>query len=244
MTREHIWPQWISKLLLAPTGAQHVQHELRRWGRSERRWSKRVLDATIRAVCKQCNEGWLSTLEDKVAKPILEPLILGDSRLLTPADCMAIARWVYKMALCFEFADGDRDDPVFFSEAERHEFKTAQQLPNVSIWAGRCASDRAAFVKSVIRAIIDYRDNRRYRLIATTLTVGQLAIQVVAMRNDAGRLMRPNQLDKFEPRSHWQDHLVALCPASDSAIRTSEKQILVDDDIAALMLRWNGSGEP
>src|SRR5947209_7405686 len=102
LTNEHVLGQWILRVL-APGLEGQIPHERRRWGRTERRWSRNKLDPTIKVVCKSCNEGWLSRLEGE-AKSVVEPLILGKERRLDPQAQLAIATWAFKIATTLEFS--------------------------------------------------------------------------------------------------------------------------------------------
>src|ERR1035437_6614904 len=79
LSKEHFWPEWASALLPRYPDNRHVEHlftvtektklvrppEVR--SRQGHSWTKR-----LRAVCSECNNGWMSVLEN-VAKPILTP---------------------------------------------------------------------------------------------------------------------------------------------------------------------------
>lgn len=64
-----------------------------------------LLNLRTRAVCKSCNEGWMSTLENQ-AKPVLRGLedsAAARSHLEIPrADALTVARWAQKTALTHE----------------------------------------------------------------------------------------------------------------------------------------------
>jgi hypothetical protein len=59
-------------------------------------------------VCKKCNCGWMSKLEDE-AKPLLLPLIQGTRSLSTldSAERLLLARWTAKTAYAWYFAMGE-----------------------------------------------------------------------------------------------------------------------------------------
>jgi hypothetical protein len=51
-----------------------------------------------RIVCRACNNGWMSRLEN-ATKPLLEPLIFGRSHELSSRDRMVLATWAVKTAV-------------------------------------------------------------------------------------------------------------------------------------------------
>lgn len=53
----------------------------------------------VKVVCQKCNETWLSNLVEEAAKPILVPLIAGESGTLTIAMQRTLALWAAKTAM-------------------------------------------------------------------------------------------------------------------------------------------------
>jgi hypothetical protein len=97
MTLEHVYPKWLVALLderLSPT-----EIEVLRDGQTRRAPS---LNATVKQVCKTCNNEWMSALEEDV-RPFLTPMILGEAPVsLTPDNQHALACWTMKTALMVE----------------------------------------------------------------------------------------------------------------------------------------------
>lgn len=59
----------------------------------------RRFGVTTRAVCRPCNTGWLSRLEDTV-KPLLTPVIQGKPHVWqTGNEQLAVGTWIFKTAL-------------------------------------------------------------------------------------------------------------------------------------------------
>jgi hypothetical protein len=118
-SREHIWSDWINKILpntrfrftrVSDTGVSH-------------RWEKRVLDVTAPVVCQQCNNGWMSDFEEKQAKPAITDLILADKLVkLSPERLKSIAYFAFKTAVVGDHTSLPERAP-FFSTAERFAFR-------------------------------------------------------------------------------------------------------------------------
>jgi len=93
---EHVWPDWINKVLQANGGLDFtVRH-----GRSESQgfedeWSSKGITATVRAVCESCNSGWMSELENEASR-ILRWLIKGSERSLRGPSRALIGLWAAK----------------------------------------------------------------------------------------------------------------------------------------------------
>src|SRR5438477_2513080 len=59
------------------------------------------LGLLTRAVCRTCNNGWMSGLESLV-QPILQPMMRGKPRTLSAEDQLILARWLMKTAMMME----------------------------------------------------------------------------------------------------------------------------------------------
>ncbi len=104
LSNEDAWPLWLNETLgpMVPDGAKaNVLIE------TSRGFSKQIHDvpgihpAKTRKVCEQCNTGWMSQLESEV-KPVLTPLILGQTCQLSAADQELIATWAIKTAITMQ----------------------------------------------------------------------------------------------------------------------------------------------
>lgn len=92
-SKEHVWPQWILKLLPA-----------RRPVRQRLGTGKEVKysgNFKPKGVCSTCNYGWMSELETE-AKPILGPIVQDLSIQLDLEDQTKIARWAFKTTIVLE----------------------------------------------------------------------------------------------------------------------------------------------
>ena len=72
-----------------------------------------MVDQTVHnnsEAMSSCNNGWLSALEG-AAKPVLAPLIRGESRRLPYDDQAVIAAWTCKTALVSLLAAAEKDKP-------------------------------------------------------------------------------------------------------------------------------------
>lgn len=107
-TQEHIWSKWMRELLPRGPGTQRISRfndgeaaEL-----LESREYSGVLQNKFkpRVVCRDCNTGWMSALED-ATKPILHPLIREEARHLTRDDQKTLATWACLKNMVAEFSD-------------------------------------------------------------------------------------------------------------------------------------------
>ena len=101
--REHVFADWLNSIGLE---SGQVEIHTGRLNRVARRWTTEGFTATVRAVCDDCNHGWLSQLE-RAAKPVLTPLILGQPTELSTEDQRLTAVWVFKTALAAMLSSSD-----------------------------------------------------------------------------------------------------------------------------------------
>jgi hypothetical protein len=89
----------------------------------------------VRAFCGPCNYGWMRSLQDE-AKPILAPLILGNSaEIIQSPDIEVIAKWMTMTTMSGEF---DHRETVSIPESQRRKFwETKRPQENWKIWIGR-----------------------------------------------------------------------------------------------------------
>lgn len=107
MSRQHVIPQWVSKVLA---------EDPRRWPnpiRVQRHsggvpvgtyGASKVINLITKRVCKVCNEGWLEQLIEHPTQPILDPMLRGRQTPLDPAEQSMLAAWVAKTAMEFRYA--------------------------------------------------------------------------------------------------------------------------------------------
>src|SRR5580704_11578887 len=81
LTKEHLWSKWTRQLvshdILKHEYADHV-FKVDGVDRSARTYGWDARNSTIKAVCLECNNVWMSSLDD-AGKPVLSPLIKGDA---------------------------------------------------------------------------------------------------------------------------------------------------------------------
>lgn len=97
-SREHVYPQWISRRFLE--GASERAFFTMRMGTGIPERRTRTLNQTVK-VCSTCNNGWMSRLES-TASPLLAKLAIAELPEITPDDQGVIAHWLVKNAVIHE----------------------------------------------------------------------------------------------------------------------------------------------
>src|SRR5579862_7438320 len=133
-TSEHIFPRWLERYL-PPDRRQ--QREVARYGEGGFDIQHPVvgLDFRLNRVCADCNNGWLSALEQE-SIPVLDPLIRGlGLTLLSPRKQRQIALWAVKTAM---MTDLTQARPIL-SYGLRSRLRTHRTIPRgTRVWLGAC----------------------------------------------------------------------------------------------------------
>src|SRR4051794_34926714 len=99
VTKEHVWPDWMRRREGIREARTHRQ-VFERHGEIEedRDWESQPFKMTVRAVCRECNNGWMGDLEAN-AKALLGPMLDGRGRQLHRGGQLHLAAWALKTAL-------------------------------------------------------------------------------------------------------------------------------------------------
>ena len=142
--REHVFADWLNSIGLE---AGQVEVHTGWLNRVARRWTTEGFTATVRAVCDDCNHGWLSQLE-AAAKPVLTPLILGQPMELSVDDQRLIATWSCKTALVAMLSSSDEQRaqgygvPPTEYQALYATREHPEPLPGSQYWIGTYVGER------------------------------------------------------------------------------------------------------
>ena len=127
VTKEHLWPDWLRKLILASRGGgkgKKFRAEFERDGITKH-YETTNLETRVSMPCKKCNEGWMHDLENVVTSFLGPMAFPGEGTVLDWDRCLALSRWSLKVAMVFEFTGDKR----YFTEDERREFKEFFAMP-------------------------------------------------------------------------------------------------------------------
>ncbi len=128
----------------------------------------------INCVCVPCNTGWMSNLEAD-AKPVLEPMIRGLPRKLSPQEQLLTATWTSKTVLVLEFLRktyhvNDANDRRFIMDNQRPPPTYRVRLAYLD------AIPEQAFRFQTFVATTDL-DTKLPNVLCSSLLIGHLIIQ-------------------------------------------------------------------
>lgn len=198
---EDAWPRWITDQFRRPEPAEV---EAERNGVPLKPWRVRQPELTVRRVCRTCNNGWMSKLEER-AKVVMQPMLSGQYVLLDQAAQALLAVWSVKTAMVLE-ALAPAEQWVY-SQIDRERFRTLGELPwRTSIWLAAVVSS-SSFLSTKNRHLGD----GRLSAASTTMAFACVAIQVLTLRppHDVG----PQTVITAEVRKGaWRDATVGIWP--------------------------------
>lgn len=142
LSKQHIIAKWVQSVV--PKVDSGVIHGFTDWGfssgtagvikhppRSSPRPNRQgdLLNVKLYRVCKTCNSGWMSRLEER-AKPFLIPLLTGEWTELSPEGQELVSAWIAMVTMVNEFGDPSN---IGISAAERAKFMRTQE-PGPNWW--------------------------------------------------------------------------------------------------------------
>ena len=162
ITKEHLFSRWVDQILTPELLGPERSFERTTAGPdgvvASKTWPTEVI-AAIEApvVCGSsadgCNGGWMCDLDGQV-RHLLEPMMLGKPRRLSPEEQLTIATWAAMKSMVLEYVWGPEQVIVLPQEARTFVFRQQRPPANMQI--------RIAAVESQGRPALIFR--RVYRL--------------------------------------------------------------------------------
>lgn len=194
LSKEHLWPEWMASYLpLGPHNAHisEVHSGIPKQSRTLQRRSERpgpVHTKKVRAVCRTCNNGWMSVVETE-AKPVLLSALTEEALIVRPSESLKLSRWAVLKAIVGEHASNDHLTPY----DDRSALRTERAIPPYfRVFAAMHRSQtRTAYARHSATLSLSIKGpapplpkgiTRNVQI--TTLLVGPLCLHVTAMRVD------------------------------------------------------------
>jgi hypothetical protein len=191
LSREHIWADWLKAYIKKDdprheiSSLFHPAPQRPEMIKEIKKQEGDVRSRRLRVVCKTCNNGWMSRLQNR-AKPILIPLLTGESATLSILDQQIIAAWATMTVMVGEYI---KAETAVITQSERDHLRlTNTPPPTWKIWIANLAvTDLSAWVSGrfpVIKSedIAHPHDNGipRPNVQETSFIVGKLFIRTVS----------------------------------------------------------------
>lgn len=181
LTHEHITSAWLSKLFTSPVTSRYITPD------EIKEFSGDSIDYKVKAVCKSCNEGWMSDIEGGHAKPVLTPLITGELDIpITSSDARSIALFAFSKAVTIDYSVRGRTP--FFPRSVRHSFRKHLRIPDfVNIYFCPFAGHRGGGRIKTLYSEGDLPSGESFQTYVCTCAFGHFVFQVLAVTRQPRR---------------------------------------------------------
>lgn len=211
LTVEDVVPKGIARLyktegsVKRTTVAGHQEGERRNYGMAFK---------VRNAVCRECNNGWMSGLQ-REAQPILKLLLPGDRPLLiTPPAQRLLVAWLTMTAMVTEW-HSDRSPPPVYSRAEREALRLDKQVPLYSAaWLAQRVATRDPAVDystKYLRVTTELSQPKRHNGQSFTAVLSRCVLQLCFRRAEPGFPWGPMIRGADGP---WQQFVIGMPQAA------------------------------
>lgn len=229
LTKEHVFPDWLRQLFPRSPNDSHTRGQAS-WAGLEpttavTKGQGQAGSRRVKVVCKDCNNGWLSNMENQI-KPLLMRLIRGEPCVLDTHAQRTLAAWAAKTAMVGEFVQPTK---VAIPPADRQSFMRNQVPPESGWWIWIAGNGSIEWLTGInhfsarlnVTPVAPVTPNI-VNLQSTTLGIGQLLIHLVST-TVAGQSFALKDPEAADLRPIW--------PPPNSDIIWPRLRLLTDDDI-------------
>jgi hypothetical protein len=183
-TNEHVFPQWLLKVIPGDGGRITHNWEAPAGSSSESRtWTTDLLTFKAKVVCgPTCNHGWMNDLEN-AARPFLESMIQGRGRTLYDRGRELVAFWGVKTAMMTNLAQEVEHQCIPMADY-RALYSAQGVLPHTFVWLG--GSDFGTGALARHRTLYRTIGDRRVHGYGATVNVGHLVIEIIRVEVEDG----------------------------------------------------------
>jgi hypothetical protein len=228
---EHLWPKWV--------------HERRDFGPlKHKRGTTDIIipnpQITVKAVCRPCNNGWMSKLE-LISIPLIGSMMQNVSIQLDRGQQTTVAAWLMKMAFPTDWTRIGGRTKRFYSRDECAAFAHDLTISDrTRIWIGHITSSHLSTDGNDLARLARANATRLGTSTAVTLAVGHLAAQVVTdhLLPEFAKEDAPDSQPKSSP---WANKLVQIWPIEKDWVMWPPKASFTNggpEGYGYLMNRW------
>jgi hypothetical protein len=240
LSGEHVWSDWMNRVLPA------IPYQFTRENETGEpdRWKTRSLNQKLPVVCENCNNGWMSDLENLHARPAMKDLITSDKgTLLSPERLRSIAIFAFKSAVIVDHAlvpnPKFRDREPFFSADSRTAFRQSLVIPaGVQMWLGAFKEEGHGILRALYHASPPEVEHG-FESYVLTYGVGFVLFQVVVTRWLG--IGVPGFRPSVRQSRVWNKFTLPLWPSDGrSALWPPDKQFTLRT-VSQFSRRWGGA---
>ena len=217
-SKEHLWSKWILNSLKSQ---DPIVVELGKAPPSK----PFTGDVTVKCVCTECNNSWMSQLEAKI-KPLVGSLMQDLSAPLDAAQQKDVALWALKTAMVLE---GTKSKAIVraYQQADCEQLRVSSSIPpRTRIWLGRFSGSGRLATGTDIGVNMGEVPNAAHGCV-TTIIVGHLAIQVLSINVPA---KYDNEIVNIGCKmGPWNELLIDVWPIASGSVVWPPAQALTND---------------
>jgi hypothetical protein len=223
LSLEHVLPQWLRQDLahadFSRTNMPFLENfrsdARQRYGpdtMSLLNQREMLLQTRVRRVCRACNNGWMSDLEQQVI-PLLQPLMADQTVVLNPAMLATLSTWACKTAMMLEYAFPKYQSST--AEEMSHVRAYGEPSPQAHVWLIRHGGEvghlgcRSIGMGIRHRRDLDLGPPDRANAHWTLLVLGHAALAISTSSVD-GFVVRPIWRDRRNARRIWPPPVRAI----------------------------------
>lgn len=208
LSKEHFWPDWISSHISKADTDKHITEIHSGDVRSKPELEKKIerqgnlVTKKFRVVCRDCNSGWMSRLEESV-KPFILSAMQNKNITLNPEQVAMLARWVVMKVLV---AEQNHDGTQVTPTDDRKSFYEDSVIPSYfRVYIARHETDNEAayhrysstLALSESGPLTDLKGMERNTQ-SVSFLIGSLFFYVVACREENYNLCRHIKLNQLK----------------------------------------------
>jgi hypothetical protein len=214
LTKEHLLPDWMHDVFGKKGNQVHSLAEETPNTSKSKLYESRTFTARVRFVCKDCNHGWMSDLEENV-KPLLVPMMTSElAFVLRPAELAVLSTWAAKTTVVLFRSRPNQ--PRAISDEQCAELHQEGRRPaGVQVWIGRRGRDVNWPYRCLTLAGEAMLDGKpaagiadEYNVWQAMIAVGHVVFYVFGHRLDTDQEVTPGidaltRIDPAPPRLVW-----------------------------------------
>lgn len=175
-SNEHLFPAWLNAEFPNPDSERRLV--TRQVGDNVHEWfAWETAYLQIKAVCKTCNETWMSAIEGRT-KPILLPMIYGQKVNLSMTDQLELATWATLKAMVYD----SRAVPEPVTETDELATMRREQRPPATCRVSLAGQANPGLFSLRRRFVAGQHkvSEELHLAAATTFVLGHLVVQTLA----------------------------------------------------------------
>jgi hypothetical protein len=228
---EHLWPKWVhERIEWAPLRHQIGQMEAK------------ILDnpqIKVKTVCGQCNNGWMSDLEND-SIPVIGSMLQGLTVPIREDQQRLISAWAVKTAIMMDSLKGRDPKKRFYLKEECVSLRLHRTIPaHTRVWLGHY-NDMGLGAFGTDFTVVTTAHEQVAQGMATTIVAGHLALQVVSVHHAPEYIDR--EIADVQPKAaDWESLLVQTWPMELQYVTWPPNQEFANkgrNSIGGLMERW------